>query len=163
MLPEGLAIAALILHGILAVFTLGALTHQIISIYWAPKPVAGGQSSFWTSVRAVRAGHYVNAVIILYLLTAILGSIVYANYRIEVRQFYLDEYKMYKANGLFELKEHIIALGVGLLPAYWYYWKNDFKPEIAKVRGVLSALLAFSVWFGFIIGHIINNIQGIGR
>ena len=32
MLPDELAIALLIVHGILAVFTLGALTHQVISI-----------------------------------------------------------------------------------------------------------------------------------
>ena len=161
MFPDEVAITLLIAHGIFAVFTLGALTHQVISLYWAPK--AAGSAGFVTSLRAVRAAHYTNAIIILYLITAVLGGLIYVNYRVEVRQFYLDQYKMYKSNGLFELKEHLIAMGVGLLPAYWYYWKKELKPEIAKVRVVLSAYLAFAVWFAFLVGHWLNNIQGFGK
>ena len=161
MFPDNIAIFLLITHGIVAVFTLGALTHQIISLTWAPK--GAGQAGFVTSLRAVRAAHYTNAIIVMYLLTALLGGLIYVNYRVEVRQFYLDQYKMYKSNGLFELKEHLIAMGVGLLPAYWYYWKKELSPQIAKVRTVLSAYLAFAVWFGFLVGHWLNNIQGFGK
>jgi hypothetical protein len=161
MFSDNVAIFLLITHGIVAVFTLGALTHQVISLTWAPK--GAGQAGFVTSLRAVRAAHYTNAIILLYVITAILGGLIYVNYRIEVRQFYLDQYKMYKSNGLFEMKEHLIAMGLGLLPAYWYYWKQELKPEIAKVRTVLSAYLAFAVWFSFLVGHWLNNIQGFGK
>jgi hypothetical protein len=161
MFSDNVAIFLLITHGIVAVFTLGALTHQVISLTWAPK--GAGQAGFVTSLRAVRAAHYTNAIIVLYVITAILGGLIYVNYRIEVRQFYLDQYKMYKSNGLFEMKEHLIAMGLGLLPAYWYYWKQELKPEIAKVRTVLSAYLAFAVWFSFLVGHWLNNIQGFGK
>ena len=161
MFSDNVAIFLLITHGIVAVFTLGALTHQVISLTWAPK--GAGQAGFVTSLRAVRAAHYTNDIIVLYVITAILGGLIYVNYRIEVRQFYLDQYKMYKSNGLFEMKEHLIAMGLGLLPAYWYYWKQELKPEIAKVRTVLSAYLAFAVWFSFLVGHWLNNIQGFGK
>jgi hypothetical protein len=161
MLSDEWATTLLIAHSIMAVFILGALTHQVLSVYWAPK--AAGHPGFITSLRAVRGASYTNAVIVMYLITALLGGLIYTTYRIEVRQFYLDEYKLYKMNGLFELKEHLIAIGVGLLPAYWYYWRKVATPENATVRAVLSAFLAFSVWFGFIVGHLLVNIQGFGK
>jgi hypothetical protein len=160
MFDDITATIMLIAHSIMAVFILGALTHQVISVYWAPKPAV--QPGFVASVRAVRGTSYTNAVVVMYLITAILGALIYTTYRIEVRQFYLDEYKLYKMNGLFELKEHLAALGVGLLPAYWYYWRNP-SPENATARAVLSAYLALSVWFAFIVGHLLVNIQGFGR
>ena len=160
MFSDEWATILLIAHSIMAVFILGALTHQVLSAYWKPK--AAAHPGFVTSLRAVRGTSYTNAVVVMYLITAMLGALVYTTYRIEVRQFYLDEYKLYKMNGLFELKEHLAALGVGLLPAYWYYWRKA-SPENATVRGVLSGYLALSVWFAFIVGHLLVNIQGFGK
>ena len=63
----------LIVHGLLAVALLGAITHQTMSV-WRParKPAA----SFIARFRAVAAGSYTNAIIVMYLCTATLGAII---------------------------------------------------------------------------------------
>jgi hypothetical protein len=32
--------------------------------------------------------------------------------------------------------------------------------EYGRTRAILTALLAFIVWWGFVVGHILNNIRG---
>ena len=88
---------------------------------WAP--VRSKPGSFLARARAVPSGTYVTAVIVLYLLTAIMGGYIYTNYRIAAR-FTLEQGHFWKTFGAFELKEHFIALGLGVLPAYWYFWRS---------------------------------------
>jgi hypothetical protein len=149
-------VALLILHGLLAVALLGAITHQAISV-WVPARSEGG--SFIGRMRAVPAKSYVNAIIVLYTLTAVLGGIIYPTYRLSVR-IVLEQMQLYLPNGAFELKEHFVTLGLGMLPAYWYFWRAPLAAEYARTRAVLTALLAFIVWWGFLVGHILNNIRG---
>jgi hypothetical protein len=47
-----------------------------------------------------------------------------------------------------------------MLPAYWYFWHDPHAAEYARTRAVLTAILAFIVWWGFLVGHILNNIRG---
>jgi hypothetical protein len=63
-------------------------------------------------------------------------------------------------NGAFELKEHFVAVGLGMLPAYWYFWKQPLTDAHARTRALLTAMLAFIVWWSFLVGHILNNIRG---
>jgi len=147
----------LILHSLLAVALLGAITHQTISA-WAPASRAAA-SSFIVRMRAVPPTSYVNAVIVLYALTALLGAIIYPSYRINVK-IVLEQMQLYTPNGAFELKEHFVALGLGMLPAYWYFWRAPQVAAYGRTRAVLTALLAFIVWWGFVVGHILNNIRG---
>src|SRR5665213_516491 len=67
--------ALLIAHALAAVFMLGALTHQALSLWWPP---GKGERSLFASFRAVR-----------------------------------EDLKFNTANGIFELKEHFVALGQG--------------------------------------------------
>ena len=147
----------LILHSLLAVALLGAITHQAISA-WAPANRAS-VGTFIGRMRAVPATSYVNAVIVLYALTALLGAIIYPTYRLNVR-IVLEQMQLHVPNGAFELKEHFVALGLGMLPAYWYFWRAAHAAEYARTRALLTALLAFIVWWGFLVGHILNNIRG---
>lgn len=147
----------LILHSLLAVALLGAITHQSISA-WVPT-TRGVTGSFIGRMRAVSARSYVNAVVVLYALTALLGAIIYPSYRLNVR-IVLEQMQLHVPNGAFELKEHFVALGLGMLPAYWYFWRDPQAAEYARTRAVLTALLAFIVWWGFLVGHILNNIRG---
>ena len=55
---------------------------------------------------------YVNAIVVLYLLTFLLGGIIYAEYRIEVRTV-VEQLGLWAQNGSFELKEHFAAVGLG--------------------------------------------------
>ncbi len=150
--------ALLIVHGLLAVALLGAITHQALSVL---APVRKPAGSFVGRFRAVTGASYTNAIIVLYLLTAIFGGIIYAEYRIEVR-IVVEQLALWPQNGAFELKEHFAAVGLGVLPAYWYYWRQPLAVEHARTRAILTALLAFIVWWNFLVGHILNNIRGFG-
>jgi hypothetical protein len=63
----------LIIHGILAVLLLGAITHQAIGAAW---PAAKRAPGFFNSLRSVNGMSYTNAVIILFVVTFLLGTII---------------------------------------------------------------------------------------
>jgi len=149
----------LICHLLVAVVLLGAVTHQAVSVWWPARVESA--TTFATSYRSVRSNLYTNAIIALFVVAAILGAFLYPPYRISVLPLmYKVHLKSY--GGLFELKEHFIAIGLGLLPLYWLVWKRYPLDQHVRVRAVLTALLAFFVWYGFLVGHIINNIKGFG-
>jgi hypothetical protein len=150
-------IGLLIIHALAAVLLLGAITHQAVSV-WAPlrtKP-----SHFVDRARSVRAASYVNAIIALYVFTAVLGGWIYTLYRISAR-LTLERGGFWWTFGAFELKEHFVALGLAVLPAYWCYWKLP-GDEHARTRALLTTLIALIVWWGFIVGHLTNNVRGLG-
>ncbi|MGB6446032.1 MAG: hypothetical protein WBF47_12755 [Xanthobacteraceae bacterium] len=151
-------IALVITHGLLAFLLLGAVTHQVVSV-WAP--VRAGAANFVSRFRAVGSANYANAVIALYLVTAALGAFIYTNYRITAR-LTLEQGHFWKSFGAFEIKEHLIAIGLALLPAYWYFWRQPLDENDGLTRKALTALLAFIVWWAFLAGHIANNIRGLG-
>jgi hypothetical protein len=148
----------LIVHGLLAVALLGAITHQAASVCFPARRPVG---NFIGRFRSVPGASYVNAVIALYVLTFVLGAIIYATYRIEVRVV-VEQLGIWPAHGAFELKEHFAAVGLGLLPAYWYFWQPAAATEHVRTRGILTAILAFVVWWNFLVGHVLNNIRGFG-
>ena len=153
----------LIVHGLLAVTLLGAVTHQAFSVVKRPA-VAGGptQRNFVDRFRGVSGASYTNAIVILFVITMILGDVVYAPYRVDIRPV-LEDLQMRAANGIFELKEHVIAIGMLMLPAYWLFWRQPLTAEFATARKYMTITLAVIVWYGFLIGHIINNIKGFGQ
>jgi hypothetical protein len=148
----------LIVHGLSAVALLGAITHQAASVWWPARSHAG---SFVGRFRAVPSTAYVNAVVVLYLLTMLLGAIIYTHYTISAR-IELIQLELWKPYGVFEMKEHFTAIGLGTLPAYWYFWQSSAAPQHPRVRAMLTALLAFTVWWSFLVGHIVNNVRGFG-
>jgi len=147
----------LIIHGILAVFLLGAITHQAVGVAW---PVKKRGSGFVSAVRGVNGMSYTNAVIVLFVVTFALGCIIYPTYRISVRTV-LQEYRLFKPEGAFEMKEHLLALSLALLPIYWFFWHRASEAN-RVARAVLTSLIAVAVWWGFLTGHVINNIRGFG-
>ena len=147
----------LITHGILAVLLLGAITHQAIGAAW---PVTKRAPGFWSAVRSVNGTNYANAIIILFLVTFAIGTIVYPAYRVSVRTV-LQEYHFYKPEGMFEMKEHLLALSLTLLPLYWLIWRRP-SGDNRVARTAVTSILAVSVWWSFITGHILNNIRGFG-
>ena len=145
----------LIAHGLLAVALLGAITHQAAAVLIPASRPAG---SFVGRFRSVAGLGYVNAIVVLYLVTSVLGGWLYTEYRVSVRTV-VEQLGMWSAHGAFELKEHFAAIGLGLLPAYWYYWRSTGEP---RTRAVLTAFLAVIVWWNFLVGHVLNNIRGFG-
>jgi hypothetical protein len=147
----------LIIHSILAVFLLGAVTHQAIGVAW---PVTKKSAGFVSAVRGVNGMNYTNAIVLLFLVTFALGTIIYPAYRVSVRTV-LQEYHFYKPEGMFEMKEHLLALSLALLPIYWFFWR-EASPDNRTARAVVTSILAVSVWWSFVTGHILNNIRGFG-
>lgn len=147
----------LITHGLVAVALIGAITHQVL-VLWRTAPAS--LNTFFGRLRNVRAGSYADAVAILYALDFVLGAVIYASYRLEVRP-YLENAGLYIAAGSFETKEHLAALGLGLLPAYWLFWKAPTLANHVTERKYITLLLAFYIWWNFLVGHVLNNIHGL--
>jgi hypothetical protein len=147
----------LIIHSIMAVFLLGAITQQAIGV---SRPITKREPGFVSAVRGVNGMNYTNVVIILFLVTFTIGTIIYPTYRVNVRTV-LQEYRDFKPEGMFEMKEHLLALSLALLYIYWYLWH---KPSASNrvARAAVTSIIAVAVWWGFLTGHIINNIRGFG-
>ena len=63
-------------------------------------------------------------------MSVLIGALLYPRYRIDVRPL-LEDMQLRAANGLFETKEHFAAVGLGLLPAYWVFWRQPLALEYA--------------------------------
>jgi hypothetical protein len=148
----------LIVHGLLAVALLGGITHQAFSV--VPLAPSSDRRSFWARFRNVNAPAYVGPIVVLFVLTSLLGGVIYPHYRIYVRTL-LEDMAMAKSNGVFEIKEHLVAVGLSVLPVYWLFWRAPLKPDDAAARRYLTWLLAFIIWWGFLVGHVLNNIKGL--
>jgi hypothetical protein len=145
----------LILHGLLAVALLGAISHQALATTRRP-----AKTSFVARYRAVAASGYANAIVVLFILTCIGGALLYPPYRLDVRPT-LEDLDLRAANGVFEIKEHLAAIGLGILPAYWFFWRQPLSPDGLIARRYLTWLVAFIVWWNFLVGHVLNNIRGL--
>jgi hypothetical protein len=150
-----LVIPLLILHGLLAMLLLGALTHQAIGMFWKAR---GNRSGFIDSVRGVRTTAYPNAVVVIYVTTFLLGATVYPHFRVDVRTIWDSEWPA--GTGSFEIKEHWAATGLAMLSAYWSVWRNRVE-ETRVARNMLTLLLTLIVWSDFLLGHILNNVKGL--
>ena len=152
-------VVLLILHGLLAVALLGAITHQALSVL-AIAPSANGRWTFVNRFRGVDATAYATPIVVLFVITVIGGALLYPQYRVDVRPA-LEDTQNSAANGVFEIKEHLAAIGLGLLPMYWQFWRKPRGPEMAAARRYVTWLLAFFVWWSFLVGHVLNNIRGL--
>jgi hypothetical protein len=150
--------ALLIVHGLVAVALLGAITHQALAS-WAPEGARPGP--FFGRFRTVPAASFANAVVVLYLASALLGGIVYLYFRVDIRPG-LEQAGHRQTLGLFDIKEHFVSVGLALLPAYWVCWRRPRADESARIRAALTAVLAVIVWWSFLIGHVLNNLRGFG-
>ena len=152
-------VVLLILHGLLAVALLGAITHQALSVV-TTAPAANGRWNFVDRFRGVDATAYATPIVVLFAVTAIGGALLYPQYRIDVRPA-LEDTQNSAANGVFEIKEHLAAIGLGLMPVYWQFWRKANGPGTAPARRYLTWLVAFCVWWNFLVGHVLNDIRGL--
>ena len=153
-----MATALLILHGLVAVALLGAITHQTLAA-WASS--SARPRSFFGRFRTVQPVGYVNAIVGLYVGTALLGAVVYLYFKVDIQPD-LERDRHWHALGFFDLKEDFVAIGSGLLPAYWISWRRAFANERGWTKVALTTILGFIVWWGFLVGHVVNDIMGFG-
>ena len=95
--------ALLIVHSLLAVALLGAITHQAFAA--ATKRAEVRKTSFLGRFRATEASGYRSVIVGLYAAVMVAGAILYPDYRLFVRPV-LQTMDLRAANGSFELKEH---------------------------------------------------------
>ena len=153
-----MATTLLILHGLVAVALLGAITHQTLATC---APARAKPLSFFGRFRAVPGTAFTNAVVVLYLVSWLLGAIVYLYFKIDV-QPNLERDRHWHALGYLDLKEDFVAIGLGLLPPYWFCWRRPVDGQNPLIRVAVTILLAFIIWWSFLVGHIVNNIGGFG-
>jgi hypothetical protein len=147
-----------ICHMLVAVVLLGTITHQAVSLWW---PAPAGTASIALSYRSVRSNLYTTTIIVLFVVVAVMGAFLYPPYRLTVLPFfYANHLKGF--GGIFELKEHAVAIGLGLLPIYWLLWRRTPLTDYVQTRKIITAILAVFVWYAFLVGHIINNLKGFG-
>ena len=150
--------ALLILHALVGVSLLGAITHQLVSMYRRRTVRTGSLIDRYTGVNQQV---FVIAVVWLYVVQVLLGSAIYPAYRLNVR-IPFEEMFLFKSVGEFELKEHFAGIGLALLPLYYWLWRPQHADSHRRDRLAITSLLASIVWWDFLIGHILNNIRGLG-
>ncbi len=147
----------------MAVALLAAVTLQAASVLTSARQAAG---NFIDRFSPVPAASYAAVIVILYVPQALLGSWMYLKYRLYVR-IPMEELRHWWTLGAFEFKEHIIAMGIGLLPPIGvfggspYPRKEPLSEEDVTVRRWLTVFLAVTVWYAFGAGHVANDFRGI--
>jgi hypothetical protein len=139
---------------------LGALSHQAMSVL-RPVRVGTSQAGIVTRFSAVHGPVYAAAVCVLWTVTFFFGAWIYTKYRMYVR-IPIEAQGFFKTQGVFDLKEHVASIGLGLLPIYWFFWKNARNADYDSARKWLTVVLAAMVWYMFLVGHILNNVRGFG-
>lgn len=145
-----------ILHGLISMVLLGAITHQGLAIWRKPGPAR----QFADRFRAVRAGGYANAVVLLYIIAFTIGALIYPTFTLDVK-WLLADLGMRTTMGFFQIKEHVAVLGLVLLPAYWHFWHSVPPDEAVAIRRFLTTVVMISVWWNLVIGHVLNNVKGM--
>jgi hypothetical protein len=148
----------LFLHFVLSVALLAAITLQAAMVLMPAPQTAGGPPS---PFRQLLAAPPATAIVILYVLQALLGAWVYIKYRTYVR-IPMEGLRHWWTVGAFELKEHVVTMGLALLPAYWYFWREPNSERHAVIRKWVTVFLAFTVWYALAVGHTANDFRGVG-
>jgi hypothetical protein len=145
-----------ILHALVSIALIGAITHQGFSSWRRPAPAR----VFIDRFRAVAGPGYANAVCLLYIIDFALGAYIYPTYVLDVKAS-LAESGLNKEIFLFQAKEHIAVIGLMFLPAYWHYWRRAPAGESVMTRRFITTMLMLIVWWNLVIGHILNNLRGL--
>ncbi len=148
----------LFFHFLMAVGLLAAVTLQSVAILMPVRQAAG---NIIDHLRPVPPAWYTVVVLILYVPTFLLGAWIYVKYRTYVR-IPMEQLSHWRTLGSFEFKEHVVTMGMALLPAYWYFWRQPLSEEHASARKWVTLFVAFTVWYAFFIGHIANDFRGVG-
>ncbi len=146
----------LLVHGLVSVALLGAVTHQCVAVLWRTDRKA--EAGFVRRYTSVAPTGFATAICVLYVSNLLLGALLYPEYRLESR-YSLEEMRLLPVVGAFELKEHWGAVGLGLLPLYWSTWRGADNADWTRVMSTLT--LGVIVWFAFLVGHVVNNFRGV--
>jgi hypothetical protein len=150
---------SLFLHFAAAVALLAAITLQAAAVLMPEPQTAGAVPG--GPFRPLLSAPSATLIVVLYLVQALLGAWVYVKYRTYVR-IPMEGLRHWWTVGSFELKEHVVTMGLALLPAYWFFWRDPASQRHATIRKWVTVFLAFSVWYALAVGHVANDFRGVG-
>jgi hypothetical protein len=148
----------LFVHFTLAVVLLAGVTLQAVAVLMPARQAVGNMVD---RAPVVPAASYTTLIVILYVLQALMGAWIYVKYRTYVR-IPMEGFRHWWTVGAFEFKEHVVTMGLALLPAYWYFWRAPQPDQHATLRKWVTVFLAFTVWYSFVVGHVANDFRGVG-
>jgi hypothetical protein len=97
-----------------------------------------------------------------YVIIYVTGALIYPAFRIYIRADYFDP-QLPWATGLFEVKEHWGAVGLGMFLVY-YILRRNFKPSEEKEKLYLYVplclLLNIIVWYKIVFGCYLTLLKG---
>ena len=148
----------LFFHFVLAVGLLSLVTLQAMAVLMPVRQPAGRIMGRFPTVPTTSVA---TAIVLLYVPQFLMGSLNYIKYRTYVR-IPMEQFCHWWTVGSFEFKEHVVTMGLALLPAYWYFWRDPMAAAHASARKWVTLFLASTVWYAVLVGHVANDFRGVG-
>jgi hypothetical protein len=151
----GLRRLLLVLHAGGSIVLIGAATHHALQMRHYLRGRFG---------REKLEKLYAKVVSVAYVLTFILGGLLYPSYRIHVRGYYLDRHAP-AFSGLFDIKETYASLTLMVavaLGALAFTLRPAETPALVRVYAVMSFVVCAVVWFNVIAGLLVVSVRGVG-
>jgi len=145
----------LVLHAGGSIVLIGASTHHALQMRHYLRGRFGRERLEKTYAKVVSAA---------YVLTFVLGALLYPTYRVHVRGYYLDRHAP-AFSGLFDVKETyasltlVVAVALGALA---YTWRPTETPVLVRVYVTMSFIVCAVVWFNVIAGILVVSAHGVG-
>jgi hypothetical protein len=151
----GLRRLLLVLHTGGSIVLIGAATHHALQMRHYLRGHFGREKLEKT---------YAKVVSVAYVVTFVLGTLLYPSYRVHVRGYYLDRYAP-AFSGLFDLKETyasltlVVAVALGALA---FTLRPAETPALVRVYAWMSIVVCAVVWFNVIAGVLVVSVRGVG-
>ncbi len=107
---------------------------------------------------------YAKVVSVAYVVTFVLGAMLYPSYRVHVRGYQLDR-DAPAFSELFDVKETYASLALVVavaLGALAYTLRPAETPVLTRVYAVMSFIVCAVVWFNVIAGLLVVSARGVG-
>ena len=145
----------LVLHAGGSIALIGASTHHALQMRHYLRGRFGREKLEKT---------YAKVVSVTYVLTFVLGGLLYPSFRVHVRGFYLDRHAP-AFSGLFDVKETyaslalVVAIALGALAQTLEPTKTR---ALVPVYAAMSFIVCAVVWFNVIAGILVVSARGVG-
>ena len=144
----------MLVHAGASIALVGATTHNGILAF---SHLRGGQQ------KSALQRRYVSWMFWLFLLTFVIGLLIYPAYRVHVRAEYFD-LQLPFATRLFEIKEHWLAIALGILAIYYPLSrridvsKRGMDVQLYNFLGVLMVLI---IWYAMVASLLLVSYRSL--
>jgi hypothetical protein len=145
----------LVLHAGGAIVLIGAATHHALQMRHYLRGRFGGAKLEKT---------YAKVVSVAYVLTFVVGALLYPSYRVHVRGAFMDRFAP-SYTALFDVKEVYasltltVAVALGVLALRL---RPAEEPALARVYASMSFIVCAVVWLDVIAGLLVVSVRGVG-